>query len=112
MPALYGSVTPRAAAVATAASAALPPRASTSRPTWLASRSTEATAPPDPVMTGTLGCRLGEGRGGGQEPHAQAPRGQPGEQDGSGHVGRPGHIGTLALARPPRDRSDPRTRRA
>src|SRR5690242_14832257 len=56
MPALYGSVTPSAAAVATAASAALPPRASTSRPTWLASRSTEATAPPDPVMTGTLGC--------------------------------------------------------
>src|SRR6188472_4436337 len=49
MPALYGSVTPSAAAVATAASAALPPLRSTSRPTALASASTEATAPPCPV---------------------------------------------------------------
>ena len=46
MPALYGSVTPSAAAVAIAASAALPPSRSTSRPMALASASTEETAPP------------------------------------------------------------------
>src|SRR6478752_6228424 len=59
MPALYGSVTPSAAAVATAASAALPPRASTSMPTWEASRSTELTAPPEPVMTAAFGSGVG-----------------------------------------------------
>ena len=46
IPALYGSVTPSAAAVATAASAALPPLRRTSSPAALASASTEATAPP------------------------------------------------------------------
>src|SRR6478672_4404972 len=59
MPALYGSVTPSAAAVATAASAALPPRASTSMPTCEASRSTDDTAPPEPVMAATLGRSVG-----------------------------------------------------
>ena len=46
IPALYGSVTPSAAAVATAASAALPPLRSTWRPMALASASTDDTAPP------------------------------------------------------------------
>ncbi|CAO0834544.1 hypothetical protein SMICM17S_10351 [Streptomyces microflavus] len=46
MPAEYGSVTPSAAAVATAASTALPPLRSTSIPAADASRSTLATAPP------------------------------------------------------------------
>lgn len=55
MPALYGSVTPRAAAVAIAASVALPPRSRTSMPTWLATGSTLETAPPAPRITGTLG---------------------------------------------------------
>src|SRR5919112_4442690 len=51
----YGSVTPRVAAVATAASTALPPRLSTSVPTCEATSSTVATAPPVPRITGTLG---------------------------------------------------------
>src|SRR5919107_2490325 len=55
MPAEYGSVTPRVAAVATAASTALPPRLSTSVPTCDATSSTVATAPPVPRITGTLG---------------------------------------------------------
>src|SRR6476661_3708389 len=55
MPVEYGSVTPRAAAVATAASAALPPALRTVIPTWLATASTDDTAPPPPRMTGTLG---------------------------------------------------------
>ena len=49
MPELYGSVTPSAAAVATAASTALPPSWSTSRPMALADASTDETAPPYPV---------------------------------------------------------------
>src|SRR5215207_6560295 len=49
MPELYGSVTPSAAAVATAASTALPPSRSTSRPMALADASTDETAPPCPV---------------------------------------------------------------
>src|SRR4051812_8612263 len=55
MPAEYGSVTPRVAAVATAASTALPPRLSTSVPICEATSSTVATAPPVPRITGTLG---------------------------------------------------------
>ena len=49
MPELYGSVTPSAAAVAIAASTALPPSRSTSRPIALADASTDETAPPYPV---------------------------------------------------------------
>ena len=52
-------MTPSAAAVATAASAALPPFARMSIPIWLASRSTEETAPPEPTMSGTLGRSVG-----------------------------------------------------
>src|SRR5215210_554762 len=52
MPQEYGSVTPRAAAVATAASTALPPPLRTCIPTCDASWSTEATAPPVPVAVG------------------------------------------------------------
>lgn len=63
MPLAYGSVTPSAAAVATAASTALPPARSTSMPTWLATGSTEATAPPDPVIVATLGRRWPTGLG-------------------------------------------------
>src|SRR3954469_12691251 len=55
MPLEYGSVTPSAAAVAMAASAALPPRRSTSIPTAVASGSTLATAPPVPVASGCRG---------------------------------------------------------
>src|SRR4051812_16260897 len=55
MPLLNGSVTPRAAAVATAASTALPPAFSTSRPIAEASGSTEVTAPPYPRAVGCLG---------------------------------------------------------
>ncbi len=46
MPAEYGSVTPSAAATATAASAAVPPWRSTSIPARVASGSTLDTAPP------------------------------------------------------------------
>src|SRR3984957_20967946 len=42
------------AAVATAASIALPPRFSASMPAWLASRSMDATAPPVPTATGSF----------------------------------------------------------
>src|SRR5688500_1378565 len=52
MPHEYGSVTPRAAAAATAASTALPPSLRTCIPTCDASRSTVATAPPVPVAVG------------------------------------------------------------
>src|SRR4051794_21892683 len=48
MPEEYGSVTPSAAAVATAASAAVPPRRRTWIPIAGASGSTPATAPPKP----------------------------------------------------------------
>lgn len=54
MPAENGSVTPSAAAVATAASTALPPRRSTSMPIWLASASMLDTAPRWPTCSGTL----------------------------------------------------------
>src|SRR5690348_10380609 len=63
MPVEYGSVTPSAAAVATTASAALPPALSTSIPTWLATASTDDTAPPPPRITGTLGKELVTGLG-------------------------------------------------
>src|SRR4051794_34829538 len=52
MPAENGSVTPRVAAAATAASTALPPDRSTSRPTCVAVGSTVATAPPQPTAVG------------------------------------------------------------
>src|SRR5437016_129045 len=51
-PATNGTVTPIAAALATAASIALPPRESTSMPAWLAPRLMDATAPPVPTATG------------------------------------------------------------
>src|SRR3990170_653862 len=54
MPELKGSVTPSAAAVAIAASTALPPFLSTRRPTLVAARSTVLTAPPMPVLVGVL----------------------------------------------------------
>ena len=47
-------MTPSAAAVATAASTALPPRRSTSTPIREASGSTEVTAPPYPVLVGVF----------------------------------------------------------
>src|SRR5699024_123249 len=50
----YGSVTPSAAAVAMAASTALPPSASTRRPMSLAYGSTDDTAPPEPIASGTF----------------------------------------------------------
>jgi len=53
-PATNGMVTPSALAVATAASIALPPCCSTSMPAWLAPRSMEATAPPEPTATGSF----------------------------------------------------------
>src|SRR5215211_6914840 len=56
MPHEYGSVTPSAAAVAIAASVALPPSLRTCIPTWEASWSTVATAPPVPVAVGCLGA--------------------------------------------------------
>src|SRR3954454_20345316 len=67
MPLLYGSVTPSAAAVATAASAALPPRRSTASPMRVASGSTELTAPPLPTTVARFGgavtvVRTGAGR--------------------------------------------------
>src|SRR5204862_6946492 len=54
IPAEYGSVTPRVAAAATAASTALPPARSTSIADRLASASTVATAPPVPIATACL----------------------------------------------------------
>ncbi|GHH33999.1 hypothetical protein GCM10018775_05990 [Streptomyces umbrinus] len=54
MPDEYGSVTPSAAAVATAASTALPPLRRISIPAAEASASTLATAPPYPTATGTF----------------------------------------------------------
>src|SRR5438445_689231 len=62
MPEEYGSVTPSAAAVATAASTAFPPWRSTSVPAAEASASTLATAPPYPMASGLLagvGCGAG-----------------------------------------------------
>src|SRR5438270_3016132 len=52
MPATYGSVTPRVALAATAASTALPPSRSTSMAVRVASRSTLAAAPPVPTAVG------------------------------------------------------------
>src|SRR5436305_1975841 len=50
-PATYGSVTPRVALAATAASIALPPLPRIPIAVWVASASTEAAAPPVPVAT-------------------------------------------------------------
>src|SRR3982751_5875885 len=55
MPLENGSVTPRVAAAATAASTALPPRRSTSRPVRVAVASTVATAPPYPTAVARAG---------------------------------------------------------
>src|SRR3954470_5406325 len=55
MPELYGSVTPSAAAAATAASTAVPPFLRTLSPIRVASGSTVATAPPRPMLVGTFG---------------------------------------------------------
>src|SRR5689334_24791723 len=54
MPAENGSVTPRAAAAATAASAALPPARRICRPAREASKSTVDTAPPRPMARGVF----------------------------------------------------------
>jgi hypothetical protein len=59
MPDEYGSVTPSAAAVATAASTALPPLRRISIPAAEASASTLATAPPYPTATGTFSAGPG-----------------------------------------------------
>src|SRR6478736_5816729 len=64
MPALNGSVTPSAAAVATAASVALPPARSTRRPTRVAYGSTEVTAPPEPYAVALFGGSAWRGRSG------------------------------------------------
>ncbi len=56
MPAENGSVSPSAAAVATAASTALPPRLRTFRPILVASGSTLLTAPPYPSLVAFLGA--------------------------------------------------------
>ena len=99
-PALKGSVTPSAAAVATAASTALPPCLSTRRPTCDASGSTEETAPPKPVLVAVLvgvvalGTRLGLCRRG--ERRETRQRGRTGDsQDGETACGR----GSWALPR-------------
>src|SRR5882757_333033 len=63
MPAEYGSTTPSAAAVATAASTALPPALSTSMPACEAYGLTLDTAPPDPTATGDRGGCGSEGAG-------------------------------------------------
>src|SRR5919201_2877782 len=55
MPATKGSVTPSTALAAIAASTALPPSRRTSMPARVASASTEATAPPVPTATASLG---------------------------------------------------------
>src|SRR5580704_18749658 len=57
-PATHGTVTPRALAVATAASTALPPSRSTSMPARLAPTSIDATAPPLPTASGSFGYRV------------------------------------------------------
>src|SRR5437868_12639811 len=54
-----GSTTPSTAAAATAASTALPPSLRTRMPAAVASRLTDATAPPRPTATGCL-TRLSE----------------------------------------------------
>src|SRR6478735_6634396 len=59
MPALYGSVTPRVAAAATAASTALPPLRRTSIAAADASGSTVLTAPPYPVAVAVLAVSRG-----------------------------------------------------
>ena len=57
MPVEYGSVTPRAAAVATAASTAFPPLRRTSMPACVASGSTLDTAPPVPSAVAFFSVR-------------------------------------------------------
>src|SRR4051794_18531063 len=64
MPALYGSVTPRVAAAATAASAAFPPLRRTSMAAAEASGSTVLTAPPYPVAVGFLSVSRGSAKAG------------------------------------------------
>ena len=54
MPAENGSVTPSTPAAATAASTALPPLRSMSIAACVASRSTVAAAPPEPIAVGFL----------------------------------------------------------
>src|SRR5262249_44412501 len=54
MPATYGSVTPRVAATATAASAAVPPRRNTARPAAVDSGVSDTTAPPKPLAVACL----------------------------------------------------------
>src|SRR5690349_4985384 len=64
MPAENGSVTPRAAAAATAASAALPPARRICRPAREASKSTVDTAPPRPMARGVFTAVEAPGRAG------------------------------------------------
>src|SRR4051812_41629173 len=76
MPATYGSVTPRVAAAATAASTALPPRRSTSIADRVASWSTVAAAPPVPIATACLSgcCGFGVADANGALPASDAER--------------------------------------
>src|SRR5215217_3570054 len=61
MPDMYGSTTPRAAPTATAASNALPPSASTSRPDCVASGWAELTIPEAPTAGLDVVFWLGSG---------------------------------------------------
>lgn len=79
-------MTPRAAAVATAASTALPPLRNTSMPAAVASASTLDTAPPQPTASAAFG--------GGAAPAALAAR----------HRTRPGRWRAAAVVR---DGSEP-----
>src|SRR5487761_1010664 len=73
-PATNGIVTPIAAAVATAASTALPPLFSTAMPARLAFRSIEATAPPVPTATGCLPPPAAAGPGAALASDGRPPR--------------------------------------
>src|SRR6266508_2529799 len=68
----YGSVTPRVAAAATAASTALPPWRSTASPAWEASRSTVEIAPPVPRAVGWLAGEAARDRAGATRPLVRA----------------------------------------
>ncbi len=61
IPQLYGSTTPSTLAAATAASNAFPPSASTSIAACVASGSTLAAAPPEPLAVGCFSCAVATG---------------------------------------------------
>src|ERR1700761_2635521 len=58
MPLIQGSTTPKAKAVATAASTALPPASRIAAPAFEASTCCETTMPPRPVRAGLLSCQV------------------------------------------------------